>query len=565
MEIAIIGGSGRLGLWYARRFVAAGHSVTVTGRNKAKLDSAARMAGVTASTDNEMAMRTADLIVISTPIDTTPAFIALAAKHAKSGALISDLASVKAGVVKAYREVERDDLELVSLHPLHGPRVRNLRNVTVLSLPVRSGPRYEQLRRLLAAEGARIVVIEAAQHDRDMAVLQSLTHFVAIMTARTLTELAAPSFETPAYSLLRATIARVVLQDPALYAAIQLENPESVAMRRILLETGERLRQLAERGDQLGLQQEIETCAFAFGDPARELSDTDACLATLASRRPPPLSRKVASLGPPGTFSDMAVRQFGEATGSPIAPVYYRTIAEVLEAVRRGDAPQAMVPVENLIDGTIVVTLDKLFDTGLQVSAELLVPVHHALSAAAGSTIASIRRVLSIGPVLGQVRGWLLANVPQAKLVETNSTAEAIDQVARLRIEGDAAIGLASTAESAGLEVLARDIEDEKGNVTRFFVVGATDAARTGYDRTTLCVHEVPNRPGVLEDILQIMARHGINLSKIESRPTRRKLGEYQFYIDAEGHRTDAALQGAIEELRSHFKATLLGSYPRAF
>jgi len=395
--------------------------------------------------------------------------------------------------------------------------------------------------------------------------LQGLTHFVAIAAARTLTELRAPSFETPAYALLRATMARVVLQDPALYAAIQLENPESIEVRRTFLGTVDRIRQLAEQNNQLGLEHEIETCACAFGDPTKELSDTDACLATLASRKPPVQSEAIASLGPPGTFSDMAVRQYGQARGLPFTPLYYRTIQEVFEAVRKNLAGLGMVPVENMIDGTIVVTLDRLFDTGLRVVAELLVPIHHALSAASGTRIDSIRRVLSIGPVLGQTRAWLRANVPDAKLVETNSSAEAIDQVARLRIEGDAAIGLASTAEAAGLTVLARDIEDEKSNVTRFFVISTQDAPRTGHDRTTLCIHDVPNRPGVLDHILQVMSHHGLNLSKIESRPTRRKLGEYQFYMDVEGHREDQVLKDAISDLNAQSKVTVLGSYPRAF
>jgi prephenate dehydratase len=101
--------------------------------------------------------------------------------------------------------------------------------------------------------------------------------------------------------------------------------------------------------------------------------------------------------------------------------------------------------------------------------------------------------------------------------------------------------------------------------VTRFFVVGAADAPRTGHDRTSLCVHDVPNRPGILEHILHVMAQRSLDLSKIESRPTRRKLGEYQFYIDVEGHREDEPLKAAIADLSGECKVTVLGSYPRAF
>jgi prephenate dehydratase len=435
----------------------------------------------------------------------------------------------------------------------------------VLAIPYRIGPRYDELRRFFVAEGAKILVTDAAQHDRDMALLQGLTHFVAIAAGRTLADHARPGFETPAHSLLRTTIARIVLQDPALYAAIQLENPNNSAVRRAFVETAQRLVELADRGDADALQREIGFCARALGDRDQELADTDACVQTLSGRRPAAEAVKVAVLGPPGTFSDVALLAYGRMRGERFAPAYDRTVADVFDAVVRGRASFGIVPVENMIEGTIAISLDRLFETGLKIAAEFLVPIHQSIAVLPGTSLASVRRVLSIGPALSQVHGWLRANLPQAKIVETSSTAEAIDQVARLRYEGDAAIGLASTAEAAGLEVLGRDIEDEKGNVTRFVAIGREDSPRTGTDRTSLCVHDVPNKPGVLDHILQVLARRGLNLSKIESRPTRKRLGAYLFYMDVEGHRDDEALCGAIKDLSTDCRVTVLGSYPRAF
>jgi prephenate dehydratase/prephenate dehydrogenase len=565
MNIAIIGGSGHLGLWYARRLRAAGHAVTITGRNRAKLEAAARSAGVTGTTDNQAAIRSAEVVVVSVPLDAAADLIDLAVTEAPTGALVVDLASVKSSVAQAYQRVVRQDLELASLHPLHGPRMPSLAGVTVLTIPLRVGPRYQELRRFLVSEGAQAVVTDAAQHDRDMALLQGLTHFVAIAAGRTLADQARPAFETPAHALLRTTIARVVLQDPALYAAIQLENPNNAAARRSFLETARYLAELAERGDAATLQSEIARCAGALGDGDEELADSDACVLTLTGRRPAVETTRVAVLGPPGTFSDVALRAYGRMRGERFSPVYVRTIPEVFESVRAGDVAAGIVPVENMIEGTIAVTLDRLFDTGLRIVSELLIPVHQSISALPGNWLGSLKRVLSIPPALAQVQEWLRTNVPQAKIVETSSTAEAIDQVARLRYEGDAAIGLAATAEAAGLEVLARDIEDEKENVTRFLVIGAKDTPRTGHDRTSLCVHDVPNKPGVLDHILQVLALRGLNLSKIESRPTRKRIGTYQFYIDVEGHREDSALRSAMDDLAKECSVTVLGSYPRAF
>lgn len=565
MHVAIIGGSGRMGLWYARALRAAGHTVTITGRNRQKLELAARSAGVQATADNEAAIRAADAVVVSATLEATPGLVELAGRLARPGALILDLASVKSGLAPAYEAITRSDVELASLHPLHGPRVPNLTGQTVLVVPYRTGSRWEELRRFFVAEGASVLVTDAVQHDRDMALLQGLTHFVAIAAGRTLADQPRPGFETPAHALLRTAIARIVLQDPALYAAIQLENPHNGPARRAFVETARRLLELAERGDAEALKREIGFCARALGEPEQELADTDAAVRALTGRRPTAEAVRVAVLGPPGTFSDVALLAFGRARGERFAPLYVRTLADVFDAVQRGDAACGLVPVENMLEGTIAVSLDRLFDTGLKISAELLVPIHQAIAALPGTSLSRIQRVLTIGPVINQVRGWLRAHVPQAKLVETVSTADAIDQVARLKIEGDAAVGLASTAEAAGLEVLARDIEDEKENVTRFIAVGREDAARTGTDRTSLCVHDVPNKPGVLDHILQVMARHGLNLSKIESRPTRKKLGAYLFYIDVEGHRDDAALRAAIADLGRECSVTVLGSYPRVF
>jgi prephenate dehydratase/prephenate dehydrogenase len=565
MRVAIIGGSGRMGLWYARVLRAAGYAVTITGRNRQKLELAARSAGVQGTTDNEAAIRTADVVVVSAPIEATPALIELAARSALPGTLVTDLASVKTALAAAYQAVRRDDLELVSLHPLHGPRVPDLAGATVLAILYRGGPRYDELRRLFVAEGASVLVTDAAQHDRDMALLQGLTHFAAIAAGRTLADQPRPGFETPAHALLRTTIARVVLQDPVLYAALQLENPHNAAMRRAFVDTARRLLEVAEGGDAEALKREIGFCARALGDPEQELEDSDAAVHALSGRRPAARALSLAVLGPPGTFSEVALLGYGRMRGERFAPLYVRTIADVFDAVERGQVACGLVPVENMIEGTIAISLDRLLDTGLRICAELLVPVHQSIAALPGTSLGQIQRVLSIPPALSQVRGWLRSNVPHAKIVETASTAEAIDQVARLRYEGDAAIGLASTAEAAGLEILGRDIEDEKGNVTRFVAVAREDSPRTGTDRTSLCVHEVPNKPGVLDHILQVLARQGLNLSKIESRPTRKRLGTYLFYIDVEGHRDDDNLRAAIADLSQECSVTVLGSYPRAF
>jgi prephenate dehydrogenase len=284
MNVSIIGGSGRLGLWYAEKLKAAGATITITGRNRAKLELAARSVNVDCTVDNEHAIRAANIIVVSVPIAVAPAAIEQAARLAEPGTLVCDLSSVKSTVLAIYRGIRRDDIELASLHPLHGPRVSNLKNVTILGIFLREGRVSDWLRRAFELMGANVIRIDAAEHDKAMAVLQGLTHFVAICAAKAIEQLGRPCFETPAYTLLRAAMARVLLQDAALYAAIQVANPENAAVRGAFLRAASQLDALSNSGDVQGIQRMIEAGAGLFQHPESELAHTDACLPLLLRR-----------------------------------------------------------------------------------------------------------------------------------------------------------------------------------------------------------------------------------------------------------------------------------------
>jgi prephenate dehydratase len=273
---------------------------------------------------------------------------------------------------------------------------------------------------------------------------------------------------------------------------------------------------------------------------------------------------RVAFLGPPGTFTEEALLSEAQlATGELVS---LGSIPEVIAAVERGEADCGVVPVENSIEGSVNITLDALaFESELLILAEIVRPVSLNLAARRGTVLADVRRVVSFPHATGQCREWLALSLPGVEIVAANSTAGAVERVARSRSRGVAAIGTRLAAELYGLDVLAEEIEDHPENATRFVVVGRGVPARTGHDKTTIVCFQREDRPGSLLAILQEFAARAINLTRLESRPTKTGLGRYCFVIDCEGHIADELLADALRNLvAKHGPVKFLGSYPAA-
>ncbi|MBI5331473.1 MAG: prephenate dehydratase [Betaproteobacteria bacterium] len=266
----------------------------------------------------------------------------------------------------------------------------------------------------------------------------------------------------------------------------------------------------------------------------------------------------IAWLGPRGTFSEAAaVKQFGHAAqGLPCA-----SIDEVFDAVAHGQAHYGVVPVENSTEGAISRTLDLMLDTALFVCGEVMLRVRQHLMRKTGD-LKGVECVYSHAQSLGQCHNWLARNLPGVKIVPVSSNAEA----ARLAAENPDAAAIAGelAAERYGLNIVAREIEDEPNNTTRFLVLGREEVAPSGRDKTSLAI-STHNRPGALLDLLGPFARGGVSLTKLESRPARNGQWDYVFYLDVDRHRNDSALQAVLDEIRPHCTfIKVLGAYPAA-
>jgi len=267
---------------------------------------------------------------------------------------------------------------------------------------------------------------------------------------------------------------------------------------------------------------------------------------------------KVAYLGPSATFTHLAARRkFGSSTEY----IPESTIRDVFEAVTRGKAHYGVVPIENSTEGVVNYTLDMFIDSDLKIAAEIMLPVSHNLLSKTGRR-SDVKKIYSHPQARAQCRIWLDTNFPGVPIIEEPSTAAAAKRVT----EDPSAAAVASelAAIEYNLKFVEKGIEDNKNNFTRFLVIATDYPGKTGNDKTSI-MFSIKDRPGALYLILRPFAKHKINLTKIESRPSRRKAWEYIFFVDMEGHIEDKKIKKALNDVKKEcLYLKVLGSYPSA-
>jgi chorismate mutase/prephenate dehydratase len=264
----------------------------------------------------------------------------------------------------------------------------------------------------------------------------------------------------------------------------------------------------------------------------------------------------VAYWGPAGTYTHLAsIQTFGTSTDF----IPQDGIADVFQAIEHGDVDYGVVPVENALAGVVPETLDMFPQTNVKICAEVYIPIHHHLASTAES-LDQVQRIYAFGQPVNQCKAWIRANLPNAEIVETAPTARAAQRA--LEDPQGAAICNSLAAQLVGIPLLVEHISDNPANRTRFLVLGYNEPAKTGRDKTSIRFN-LRIRPGELVKALGAFERHGVNLMMIESRPAQRATFEYIFYCDCAGHRTDANLTAALDELRENaLETVILGSYP---
>ena len=266
---------------------------------------------------------------------------------------------------------------------------------------------------------------------------------------------------------------------------------------------------------------------------------------------------RIGYLGPGGSFSHTAAMlKFGQSVEyQPLAG-----ITSIFDEVSKGHCDLGLAPVENTMGGGVIETLDALIDSNVKVCAEILMAIHHSLLG--NCSLEAIEKIYSKPEVFTQCRNWLSATFKEAQTVAVASTARAAQMAADE--PRTAAIGSHVAAELYGLRIICENIEDIANNITRFLVISREDARPTGEDKTAI-LFSTSHKAGALADVLDVFKRYDINLTNIESRPSKKREWEYYFFMDFLGHRTDQNVQDGLKEAKKHcLQLSILGSFPRA-
>ncbi len=276
-------------------------------------------------------------------------------------------------------------------------------------------------------------------------------------------------------------------------------------------------------------------------------------------------SLKVGYLGPAGTFTESAL--LTQTDLAEAEHVLFRSHSDVLHNTSAGVVDFGFCAIENAIEGTVNVVQDTLaFDSELMIQREVVIPITMNLLVKPGTSVQEIQKVISYPHALAQVRSFLRDALPDAELEAANSTAHAAQMLADSSSSNIAAVGTSLAADKYGLDIAAESIEDHQGNQTRFVLIARDGIpAPTGHDKTSVVVFQQSDKPGSLLAILQEFAARSINLTKLESRPTREALGNYCFFLDLEGHIADSMMADCLKTLQAKdVRVKFLGSYPAA-
>ncbi len=273
--------------------------------------------------------------------------------------------------------------------------------------------------------------------------------------------------------------------------------------------------------------------------------------------------KKVAYLSPKGTFTEEAALMYVSGTEAEMIPM--STIGSIISAVENGHLDIGIVPIENSVEGTVTITLDLLARSKAKICGEIILPVVHNLISKEKISLDKITKVYSHPQALAQCRTFLSKKLPHVYLSETHSTAEAVKVVAEEEDTNIAAIGSLTAAGLYGMTILAGGIQDEQTNETRFAVIASKDSEPTGTDKTSIAIFLLQDRAGALCEVLEEFRDRNINLTRIESRPSKKVLGDYIFFVDLEGHRKNSKVKEAIENIgKKAGEVKIMGSFPAA-
>lgn len=539
--ISIIGGTGAMGQMFARVFMLKGYEVLIAGR-KTKLR------------PKEAAKR-GDLVIICVPISMTEKVIKEIAPFVRREAILSDFTSVKTMPNEIMRASSKG--QIVGAHPIFGP-IADLTGQPLVVCPERiSKAALTWYKNLFKSLGLKVIEMSAQDHDKQMAVVQCLNHLSNLVFANTIKDLKFDLINrelfSPAFILKLNLIKRMLSQSSALYAEIETYNPYAKLMSDRYRESLEEIKKEIDRGDEKALESKILDIQRYFLILNKD-QNTLAEIVPDLKEKVSTTKDRIAILGPLYSHSHLLAKNIYSKNDFLLCD----SIEEVFKSVDSGQISHGLVPIENMLNGSVRECIIALKKYQIKINHLYHFPIHHCFA----SKTTKFTKIISHPQAIAQCSKYLADYRKKGvEIVETTSTSKALE-IASID-QTYAAIGSVEGAKYFGLEILKRDIENNHHNVTSFIVISKKEnqSKLSKNVRTSILITPNKDHPGLLYEVLSSFKKYNINLTKIESIPTGEKIGEYIFYIEFDGNLNQTQTQSIIDLIKALFPVYVLGSY----
>lgn len=556
--IGIIGGKGRMGKYFADFFRKNGYEVIISEKGT-KLS-------------NLQLAKKADVVIVSVPIGVTEKVIDQVAPYVKKSGLLMDMTSLKEMPMKA---MEKAKASYLGFHPLFGPFCSAEGQIAVLCKG-RGAKWHKWLKEILENNKLDVYDLTASQHDNLMAYVQALSHFTEIVLADTLRKSGINmkdflKYQSPSYRLKLDMMGRILNQDPNLYAQIQIQNPKGIKAIQAFLKSTEKWTNLVKDKNVEKFEKNFKKASKYLGSYKRvAMEESDMFIEQMNRKKlltkekfkniKPDRSYGLAALGPDNSFSSLAAKRYTQ--GQKIW--YTDTITDVFDLVGKGLLKKGLVPIANKLSGTVVETIQNLFESNLKIQESFRMPIHHFLVTLNKVPKKEIKTIYSHAQPINQCRKYLKKHFPKAIYASMPSTTSALNKVISENLSDAAVICSRQAAESFNMFVLGKNIEDFKSNSTRFVVIGKKELPfkKGASYRTTIAFHFSADAPGTLHEVLGQFSKARVNMTKIESQANPIVPGGHLFYIDFEGHPQHSNVKKMLPKIQKHVAVfKVLGSF----
>ncbi len=536
MKFCVVGSKGNLGRFYTNLL----KDYEVFGVDKNNLQDLRKNALM------------ADIVILALPHKEICKNLNLLKDILKEDQLLLNLSSLMTNYVEQMKELK---CSCAFLHGLFAPNVNSLKNTKFILAPIKTNKKLSFFVSLLEGKGGKIIRANADEHDEAMALIQALSHFNGILLAKTVSDSKITTKDMEKYSTLYSrlyfdVISRIFSQTPETYINLQLENNFFDKILNLYEQNLYQLKSIIEKKDYKKYEYTFLEVEKNIGGFLKKSFKESKNIAEIVNTK----KTKVAILGPRGSFTDEAC----DAYGSEAEKVFFESIKDIVSAVDTGIVDLGIIPLENSIGGTIAESVDQIYEKGLNIKKTLILPIRYCS--------ASISKNVEPEVVMGHPQSFLQCSeyiekkFPEAKRVHTLSNSEAFKKIEENNLINAVALGSEYAAKLYNLKIIESQIQNNSNNKTRFAVINKSKKLASG-KKTSIVINPGKDRPGLLFDLLKHIRDNEINLCRIESRPSKEKLGAYIFHLEFDGGVYDQKIQEALKKIKKESDITILGSY----